>query len=213
MSTVEEMAQFVLLWDLVHGVVLNGEEDRIIWKFTADGLYTAKSAYEIQFRGSYCSFKPGYLWSAYAEPKHRFFSWLLVQEKILTADKLQARNWPCNPLCLLCKIAPESAQHICLQCPYAQHVWELVQSWSHDLVRKPDANSTIEDWWTDSLQSMPKEQRRTKAAILIYTVWNLWNERNRRTFQGKEAEPLMVLQLIKEEIGLRLRACGKPCVP
>jgi len=74
MSTVEEMAQFVLLWDLVHGVVLNGEEDRIIWKFTADGLYTAKSAYEIQFRGSYCSFKPGYLWSAYAEPKHRFFS-------------------------------------------------------------------------------------------------------------------------------------------
>lgn len=213
MSTVEEMAQFVLLWDLVHGVVLNGEEDRIIWKFTADGLYTAKSAYEIQFRGSYCSFKPGYLWSAYAEPKHRFFSWLLVQEKILTADKLQARNWPCNPLCLLCKIAPESALHICLQCPYAQHVWELVQSWSHDLVRKPDANSTIEDWWTDSLQSMPKEQRRTKAAILIYTVWNLWNERNRRTFQGKEAEPLMVLQLIKEKIGLRLRACGKPCVP
>jgi len=60
---------------------------------------------------------------------------------------------------------------------------------------------------------MPKEQRRTKAAILIYTVWNLWNERNRRTFQGKEAEPLMVLQLIKEKIGLRLRACGKPCVP
>jgi len=146
-------------------------------------------------------------------PSIVFFSWLLVQEKILTADKLQARNWPCNPMCLLCKIAPESALHICLQCPYAQHVWELVQSWSHDLVRKPDANSTIEDWWTDSLQSMPKEQRRTKAAILIYTVWNLWNERNRRTFQGKEAEPLMVLQLIKEEIGLRLRACGKPCVP
>jgi len=60
---------------------------------------------------------------------------------------------------------------------------------------------------------MPKEQRRTKAAILIYTVWNLWNERNRRIFQEKEAEPLVVLlQLIKEEIVLCLRSCGKPCV-
>ena len=47
MSTVEEMAQFVLLWDLVQGVLLSDEEDRIIWKFTADGQYTAKSVYEV----------------------------------------------------------------------------------------------------------------------------------------------------------------------
>jgi len=114
MSTVEEMAQFVLLWDLVQGVLLSDEEDRIIWKFTADGQYTAKSAYEVQFRGSFCSFRPRCIWPAYAEPKHRFFTWLLVQERILTADKLQDRNWPCNPLCALCKLAPETAQHICL---------------------------------------------------------------------------------------------------
>ena len=108
------MAQFVLLWDLVQGVLLSDEEDRIIWKFNADGQYTAKSAYEVQFRGSFCSFRPQCIWSVYAEPKHRFFTWLLVQERILTADKLQDRNWPCNPLCALCKLAPETAQHICL---------------------------------------------------------------------------------------------------
>ena len=62
-----------------------------MWKFTADGQYTAKSAYEVQFRGSFCSFRPQCIWSAYAEPKHRFFTWLLVQERILTADKLQDR--------------------------------------------------------------------------------------------------------------------------
>jgi len=39
MSTVEEMAQFVLLWDLVHGVVLNGEE-----AFTQQNLHMRYSS-------------------------------------------------------------------------------------------------------------------------------------------------------------------------
>jgi hypothetical protein len=30
--------------------------------------------------------------------KHRFFTWLLVQSKILTADKLQIWNWSCDPV-------------------------------------------------------------------------------------------------------------------
>ena len=93
-----------------------------------------------------------------------------------------------------------------------QQVWALVQSWSHDLVRKPDLDIPIDDWWITTLQYLPKEQRRTKAAVLMYTVWNLWKERNRRTFEGKEAEPLVVVQLIKEETDLCFRACGKPRV-
>jgi hypothetical protein len=42
------------------------------------------------------------IWKAKTEGKDRFFAWLLVQRKILTADKLLARNWPCNPMCPLC---------------------------------------------------------------------------------------------------------------
>ena len=206
------MAEFVMLWDLVHGVQLSDGEDKITWKLTADGQYTTKSAYEFQFKGSFSSFRPKWIWSVHAEPKHRFFTWLLVQEKILTADKLQARNWTCNPLCSLCGSAPETAQHICLQCPFAQRVWELVQTWTQDLVTKPEVGATIEDWWIQSLQNLKKNQRRTKAAAIMYTFWNLWKERNRRTFEAKEAQPTSVLQLIKEEANLRFRACGAPDV-
>ena len=149
---------------------------------------------------------------AHAEPKHRFFTWLLLQEKILTADLLQARNWPCNPACPLCQTAPESALHLCLHCPFAQRVWELVQAWTHDLVSKPATDISLEVWWLHSLQNLPRAQKRTKAAVLMYTTWNLWKERNRRIFEGKEAEPSTVLHFVKEEVNLRFRVCGAPDV-
>jgi len=212
MSTVEEMAEFVRLWDLVQDVHFSDAEDQIAWKFTADGHYTAKSAYEVQFRGSFCTLRPNWIWSAHAEPKHRFFTWLLLQEKILTADLLQARNWPCNPACPLCQTTPESALHLCLHCPFAQRVWELVQAWTHDLVSKPATDISLEVWWLRSLQNLPRAQKRTKAAVLMYTTWNLWKERNRRVFEGKEAEPSTVLHFVKEEVNLRFRACGAPDV-
>lgn len=51
--------------------------------------------------------------------------------------------------------------------PFAQRVWELVQVWTHDLVTRPAVDANIEDWWIQSLQNLPKDQRRTKAAAVI----------------------------------------------
>jgi hypothetical protein len=78
------------------------------------------SSYKIQFQGSYCSFNSKALWSANAEGKHKFFTWLLVQIKVLIADKLLARNWPYDPRCILCNQALESAMHLCLKCVFAR---------------------------------------------------------------------------------------------
>ena len=93
-----------------------------------DGIYSVKSAYNLQFQGSYSTFRSDTIWQAEAEGKHKFFAWLLVQCKILTADKLLARQWPCNPICSLCNIEQETAAHLILHCPFAQQVWERLQS-------------------------------------------------------------------------------------
>ena len=56
METVTEMADFIKLWDAVQEVQLCDQPDQITWKWTTHVEYTAKSAYNAQFMGSYSHF-------------------------------------------------------------------------------------------------------------------------------------------------------------
>ena len=145
MQTVTEMANFVKLWDAVQEVQLCDQPDQITWKWTAHGKYTAKSAYNAQFVGSYSNFQGHSIWKADSEGKHKFFAWLLVQSKILTADKLMSRHWPCNPICPLCNNDQETAEHLVLHCNFARQVWEKMTDWSQQLVQPPQNGIQILD--------------------------------------------------------------------
>jgi hypothetical protein len=193
MTTATEMAEFVSLWALVNEVELTETEDAVRWKWTANGHYSSKSAYRAQLIGSYCTFDALAIWKAKTEGKHRFFTWLLVQRKILTADKLLARNWPCNSVCPLCDQEAETAEHLCLQCVFAQEVWLLVAAWSENAVQVPGRLHTLECWWNTSLAAVTGVAKSRRAAIMMYTAWNIWKERNRRIFDAKSTTPRRVL--------------------
>jgi hypothetical protein len=209
MNTVEAMVEFVNLWGLLQPMVLTDEPDKISWRWTSNGVYTAKSAYDVQFRGSYCSFNTSAIWKAQAEGKHRLFTWLLIQSKIQTADRLLARNWPCNPVCILCDQAWETAAHLCLHCVYAREVWVLVASWiGGGFVQVPDLNQTLEQWWNNSTINLPRQFKRAVQGILMYTTRHLWKDRNQRIFQGIASSPVAVFHLLKEDFRRRRDACG-----
>ena len=51
--TVDVLAEYLALWDLLSDVVLQPEiEDTHIWQFSASGRHSAKSAYEAMFIGA-----------------------------------------------------------------------------------------------------------------------------------------------------------------
>jgi hypothetical protein len=62
MGTTEEMAEFVMLWGKLQEVHLVDRPDEIKWRWFAHGVYSAKSAYYVQFYGSFCSFIPSAIW-------------------------------------------------------------------------------------------------------------------------------------------------------
>lgn len=103
---------------------------------------------------------------------------------------------------------------LCVLCPFALEVWSLVKSWAGDCISLPSSEvQSVQEWWDSALQGQSATQQRTTAAILMYTIWNIWKERNRRTFQEAERTPIQVLGLIKEERGLMTQACRRPVVP
>jgi hypothetical protein len=44
MNTAEQMAEFVILWDMVQQIRLSDATDSILWRWTGNGLYSSKSA-------------------------------------------------------------------------------------------------------------------------------------------------------------------------
>ena len=211
MTTATEMAEFVLMWEQVQAVQFSVVQDEIRWKWTANGHYSSKSAYDIQFAGSYCTFNSKVIWNAKTEGKHRFFAWLLVQEKLQTADNLLVKGIACDSVCCLCDQELETTKHLCLHCCFAQEVWALVHHWTDGLINTPTAEMEVEDWWNTSVQTSSAENRARVAALLIYIVWNIWNERNMRIFQGISQPAIRILGLIKEEMEVRRQGCeGRP---
>jgi hypothetical protein len=71
----------------------------------------------------------------------------------------------------------------------------------------PDRCLSLDNWWSSELTGVPSKEKKQRAAVIIYTTWNLWKERNRRIFEAKSSRPPRLLQLIEDEMALRDMAC------
>jgi len=97
---------FKNLWNAIQSAQLNLEdnvEDEITWILESLGQYSASSAYDIQFADQIASNFSKLIWETWAPRRCKFFLWLLLQNKIWTAARLQLRDWKNNYFYALCK--------------------------------------------------------------------------------------------------------------
>ena len=131
------LQEFVGLWIRIQSVQLQPEvPDSITWKWTADRVYSTRSAYRVQFRGSHRKFQHDLIWKAKAKNKCKIHAWILLHDKILTADNLQKRGWPHQEHCALCNGPLENGLHLSLLRPFARAVWEVL-SWENFALQLP----------------------------------------------------------------------------
>jgi hypothetical protein len=105
-STTEEIDEFIRLWHLVTPAQLTELPDTISWCLTASGAYSSSSAYHIQFTGTHTEHDWTRLWQTKIENKCKFFSWLLLQNKVWTVDRIIKPGGQANSICQLCRVHP-----------------------------------------------------------------------------------------------------------
>jgi hypothetical protein len=158
-------------------------DDELIWRFSEDGKYSTSNAYMLFFAANIPFPCADAIWKSKAPPRCKFFMWLAVHQRCLTADNLQRRGWPNTATCQLCLSAPETCTHLFAHCPFSVAVWLRLRSWTMADFLVPGPNfTTTEDWWLQVRKQVPKIYRRDFDTVTILVHWKIWKERNVRIF-------------------------------
>jgi hypothetical protein len=189
------LADFVALRQVVLDCDIDPDsEDSFRWK-SASGVYSASSAYALQFVGIPQS-PLRHIWPVWAPPKCKFFMWLLMQRRIFTADRLLRFGMQNQYFCPLCWRNLETPAHLFAECPWARQVWERTALLFHcPAIGAPDGDDRALSWAVTTLEASDKRA----ASLIILVAWEIWRERNRRVFCNKELTVSGLTHLIADE--------------
>ena len=157
-----------------------------------------------QFLSLTSSVMPTLVWKPWAPPKCKLFSWLVLQNRIWTADRLEQRGWDNCGRCKLCNRVQESAAHLLFQCSFSSRVWTVVKSWlgMHDIFPSDwRIIPTVKDWWEEVIHGV-SQHGKALASLAMLVSWELWKERNARVFRNQSSTMEMVANKIKDETRL-----------
>lgn len=207
------LTEYFNLWRLIAAEDIDlhsAEEDQITWTRTTSGIYTAKSAYDFQLEGTSNSACAAAIWKPWAPSKCKFFLWLLLQNRIWTADRLLQRGWPNEYFCPLCIRNLETVNHLLIECPFSQNLWTKVSSW----IASPDLNPSnwtatdIEPWFLALTPATSSTAAGTRTLITL-VIWTIWRERNSRIFRDQFTLADRLFIALREEAKLWIFAGAK----
>jgi hypothetical protein len=91
----------------------------------------------VQFDGSLGSSFPIKVCQVWAPSWCKFFVWLLLQNRISTADRLMSREWPNQYFCPLCYRNLETTDHLFIECPWSRRIWMDISRWTSSSCLQP----------------------------------------------------------------------------
>jgi hypothetical protein len=172
------------------------------WRLT-DGNkeYSSKRVYEVLSSHDLAPAPMRWIWKSCVMPKHKFFFWLLLQDRLNTRNLLARKNFHLQSHdCVLCADgADEDFMHLFFSCDFSQRFWwKLNMEWNTDL--------GIFDMLIDAKQrfgfSCFKES-------LIIGCWSIWNHRNKFIFDNQLINLPVCFIFFKESFEL-VRYRAKP---
>jgi hypothetical protein len=183
------LCDYVVVWAKVDGMVFDDlTSDRFIWRWTADGTYSASSAYRAFFIGMTSLRGAKELWKTRAPPKCKFFFWLLLHDRLWTMVQRMQHGLQDGDACALCGQEQETARHLAGECVFAREVWFRVLTPIGLAILVPPPGIAFLDWWLLYRVQLETAKRKGFDSLIILGAWCLWKECNQRVFHGIEEE-------------------------
>jgi ribonuclease HI len=119
--------------------------------------------------------------------KIKLFTWLSVEDKILTWENLLKKGWEGPSFCPLCSGGPDSVKHLFIYCSFTLQVWQkLYFAFQINTLWEGDSLSDYYATWIKNEWNF-----RTLPALVC---WCIWLERNKKIFENVNPSIQLVFQ-------------------
>ncbi|XP_039031707.1 uncharacterized protein LOC120166517 [Hibiscus syriacus] len=140
------------------------------------------------------------IWFPLHIPKHIMIVWMTFLDRLPTKNRLQHMRIANDELCVLCKEARETRNHLFIECPPADSLWKAILLLSG--LKRPSL--TWDNMITWACNSWKGESLLTTVLKIAWSalIYSLWEERNARLFKGNSRSAAQILSAIKDIVVL-----------
>ncbi|GJW58161.1 RNA-directed DNA polymerase, eukaryota, reverse transcriptase zinc-binding domain protein [Tanacetum coccineum] len=141
------------------------------------------------------------VWFAQNIPRHAFVTWLAIQERLMTQDRIKILKPNKDLKCSLCNSCIDSHDHLFFTCEFSKEVWNELQNmlnvrlsvrWN-TIIREMVALPINRNIWSI-----------VRRIVLNAAVYYIWQERNHRIFKNEKRDKEAIINLIKENTMMKL---------
>lgn len=149
------------------------------------------------------------IWFSQGVPRHAFFLWLAIRERLRTLDRLAIWKVKEDRWCVFCHDGVETHNHLFVECKYIQEVWRCLEGLSgvSELIQR--LNGAVNPWneLILELSKVPVSNSIWSIIhrmILAAVVYFIWQERNKRVHLEEHRTAVGLARQIIELIRMKL---------
>ncbi|KAK0575735.1 hypothetical protein LWI29_006099 [Acer saccharum] len=187
--------------------------DSVAWNFCPNGLFSVSS-----FKRCIEEYRDGEdvesvsVWKGFSPPKVELFLWQLLRGRVMVREVLGSFGVAVlgNSCCPLCGGMEESVDHLFLLCAWSWGLWKACMRWWNV---QSCVSKNIKEWFGGWNGLCPKSSlKRVWETLLNAVVWTTWEARNQVVFQGKSADFIAFLDLVRFRVAWWFKFHGKGSV-
>lgn len=116
------------------------------------------------------------VWCRMVTPKHRFFLWLVMQNRMQTSGRLYAYGISEHPRCLICDNEEETQEHLFFRCCYGAEILQRIKTWLKWETTCTSVPGLLREIARSRVSRFKKHVYATSVAAMVYHVWWARNE-------------------------------------